>query len=72
MTSNPRGPSRFGFGFPFVGIAVLIVAAILAGGISVAVIPGIVVAAALWVVIWIAGGQIGDAFADWLDRRWHK
>lgn len=55
-----------------VGVVVLIVTAILAGGLSLAVISGIVVAALLWAVIWIAGGQIGDAFANWLERQWHR
>jgi hypothetical protein len=69
MTRSPKGSSRFSYGFPIVGIVVLVVAAILAGGISVAVIPGIVVAAVIWAIIWIGGGKIGDAFADWLERR---
>ena len=72
MIRNPKDSPRFGYGFPIMGLVVLVVAAILAGGFSLAVIPGIVVAALLWAVIWIAGGQIGDAFANWLERRWDR
>jgi hypothetical protein len=73
MTKNPKDSPRFGYGFPFVGIVVLVVAAVLAaGGGFFALIPVIMTAALLWAIIWIVGSKIGDAFADWLEKRWDR
>ena len=72
MTRDPKGWSRFCYGFPIVGLVVLVIAAVVAGGATFAVIPVIVVVGLIWAIIWIAGGKIGDAFADWLERRWDR
>lgn len=41
-------------------------------GFTLEVLPLILGALLLWGVIWTGGFQLGAAFADWLEKRWHK
>ncbi len=71
MTKNPK-QSPFAFGSAWGPIALIAVIILLTKGLTLSAIPLIAGVALLWWVIWVVGFRIGDVFAEWLERRWHR
>lgn len=72
MTRPPRQPPRFAVLVGALAVCAIATGAIISGGISWALVPVVAIAALIWGGIWMAGFQVGHAFAVWLEKRLYK